>query len=140
MWAEHLAVALGRVGMNIGSARQRGSQLIVDGSLEAETLGDAALAVFGSVASTGLATILVALEIADRMDRDRHLAFPDLVGVAEIAASLGVSKSRASRLAGSRAFPLPIAKLSSGPVWVKATVDRWSTDWRRRPGRRRRAT
>jgi hypothetical protein len=140
IWAEHLAAALRHAGMNVRSARQHGRRFVIDGSLEADSLGDVAGVILGGVASTGLATILVAMEIADNAERDRQLAVPDLIGVAEIAVSLSVSKSRASRLARSRAFPLPVATLSSGPVWVRATVDKWALDWRRRSGRRRRPT
>jgi hypothetical protein len=60
---------------------------------------------------------------------------PDLVGVAEAAKLLGVSRQRISELAGQTAFPAPLAKLAAGPVWTTAAVKRFTDTWKRRPGR-----
>lgn len=63
---------------------------------------------------------------------------PTLLGVAELAARLGVSKARASELARLDGFPRPIARLASGPVWTEPSVSGHLETWRRRPGRPRR--
>jgi hypothetical protein len=60
---------------------------------------------------------------------------PRLLGVAELAECLGVTKQRASVLAKDSSFPRPFAVLASGPVWVESTVARYLTTWARRPGR-----
>ena len=62
---------------------------------------------------------------------------PDLIGVAELADMLDVSKQRASELARQSTFPQPIAQLASGPVWLEPTVQRFVSEWERRPGRPR---
>lgn len=51
-----------------------------------------------------------------------------LVGVAEIAALLGVSKQTVTNWKARKPdFPKPAADLRSGPVWVKDTVLEWAT-------------
>jgi hypothetical protein len=60
---------------------------------------------------------------------------PALLGVAELASYLGVSKQRASELARSAKFPQPAVTLASGPVWLETQVMRYVSDWERRPGR-----
>lgn len=61
--------------------------------------------------------------------------YPTLLGVAELADTLGVSRQRASELASSSRFPQPFTKLASGPVWDKHAVDAFIETWERRPGR-----
>jgi hypothetical protein len=134
-WAEHLATALAEAGLQLLSARHAGERLVFDAALPAPTLNDAARAVFKAVESTGLATSLGSLEIGDQRERVRRLAMPDVVGIAEIAAMFSVSRSRASRIARSSGFPLPLTTLSSGPIWVKSAVTGWSKGWRRHVGR-----
>lgn len=60
---------------------------------------------------------------------------PELIGVAELADMLKVSKQRASSLARAKSFPRPLAVLASGPVWARTTVLRFVNEWPRRPGR-----
>ncbi len=64
---------------------------------------------------------------------------PDLIGVAELASLLNVSKQRASELARRADFPAPRDILAAGPVWSRATVLRHVRVWKRQPGRPRRA-
>lgn len=74
-------------------------------------------------------------------DLDRSLGeanVPDLVGVAETAEILKVSRQRVSQLMRVRNFPRPFVILASGPVWKKSTITRHVGHWDRRPGRRRR--
>ncbi len=64
---------------------------------------------------------------------------PELVGVAEVAAELRISKTRVNELRGSPAFPEPVAHLKSGPVWTRPSLTRFLEGWERRPGRPRKA-
>ncbi len=62
---------------------------------------------------------LVEAEVLTATELDRQNALPslpELVGVAEVAELLKVSRQRASALARSESVPLPVAALSSGPV------------------------
>ncbi len=67
-------------------------------------------------------------------------SLPELVGIAEVAAMLGVTKQRASELAGQRNFPPPVVKLAAGPIWAAPTIRAFSENWARRPGRPRSKT
>jgi predicted DNA-binding transcriptional regulator AlpA len=58
---------------------------------------------------------------------------PDILGVAEVAAYLGVTKQRVSELAKQPTFPTPV-KLASGPVWDGNEIRAFRRIWRRRPG------
>jgi predicted DNA-binding transcriptional regulator AlpA len=64
-----------------------------------------------------------------------------LVGAAEVADLLGVSRQQAHRLIRRSDFPAPQARLRSGPVWFTDDVQRWAADHAdRRPGRPPRQT
>lgn len=81
---------------------------------------------------------IVRIEVETMGDLDRRLHesnVPALVGVAEVAQILKVSKQRASELARSADFPHPVAKLASGPVWLRSSISRHLVRWPRRPGR-----
>ncbi|MDQ3641791.1 MAG: helix-turn-helix domain-containing protein [Actinomycetota bacterium] len=60
-----------------------------------------------------------------------------LVGIAEIAEMLGVSRQRVGQLASSYDdFPAPVAELAAGRIWNRADVERWmAAHPDRRPGR-----
>jgi len=68
-------------------------------------------------------------------ERWLELAPDELVGVAEGAAILKVSKQRVSELRDRPGFPEPIAELASGPVWRLPTLKLFINQWRRKPGR-----
>ncbi|HYT80008.1 MAG TPA: hypothetical protein VEQ37_12285 [Actinomycetota bacterium] len=77
---------------------------------------------------------------AERAERDLDVpTYPDLVGVAEVADLLGVSKQRVSELRDSPRFPAPVSDLRSGPVWTRAAIERFVESWERKPGRPSRA-
>ena len=63
-------------------------------------------------------------------------SLPALVGTAEVAALLGVSRQRVSELSRAGHFPTPLATLASGPVWMEAAIARFAESWDRSPGRR----
>ena len=65
--------------------------------------------------------------------------YPDVVGVAEVARILGVSRQRVSELARSRRFPKALYELAAGPIWVKSTIEAFAARWERKPGRPRKA-
>ena len=75
----------------------------------------------------------------DVLDEDLERPnFPDLVGVSEIAASVGVSRQRVSQLSKRDDFPRPLVVLAAGPVWERHAVENFIEAWERRPGRPRR--
>lgn len=51
-----------------------------------------------------------------------------LMGTAEIAALLGVSRQRVLQLAAHPAFPAPVAVLSMGKVWQADDIRAWARE------------
>jgi predicted DNA-binding transcriptional regulator AlpA len=51
-----------------------------------------------------------------------------LMGVAEIADLLGVTRQRVTQLAKVNGFPQPTLRLAAGPVWESADVERWARE------------
>jgi predicted DNA-binding transcriptional regulator AlpA len=49
----------------------------------------------------------------------------NLVGVAEIADLLGVSRQRVDQLAERDDFPNPAAVLAAGRIWKRADIEAW---------------
>lgn len=85
----------------------------------------------------------VHIEAMTYAEHDAALArpgLPELVGVAEIADILDVSRQRASELQTRAGFPAPIAVLRSGPVWTRPSLTRFAESWTRTPGRPRKVT
>jgi predicted DNA-binding transcriptional regulator AlpA len=60
----------------------------------------------------------------------------DLVGVAEIAMELNISRGQVSRWALRDDFPAPVARLRMGPIWMRSDVQAWAKQ--RKPNGRRR--
>jgi prophage regulatory protein len=58
-----------------------------------------------------------------------------LVGLAEIAELLGVSKRTASRYVARADFPPPVAELAMGPIWLTEDVEKWVSGTPVRRGR-----
>jgi predicted DNA-binding transcriptional regulator AlpA len=56
-----------------------------------------------------------------------------LVGTAEIADMLGVSRQRVHQLTSREDFPKPVAVLASATIWERESVE----EWVRASGRRR---
>lgn len=61
----------------------------------------------------------------------------ELVGLAEIASMLGVSRQRVQEIAArDKLFPLPVAKVSGGgTLYMKSMIDTFNAHWTRTPGR-----
>ena len=87
---------------------------------------------------------IIAAEVETVEDLDRRLQdsnVPPLVGIAEVADVLGVSKQRASELSRQPSFPRPLAALAAGPIWDRFAIARFVERWpRRRTGRPKQAT
>lgn len=82
----------------------------------------------------------VELELAPDLDKQLlESNLPELVGVAEVAQILNVSKQRVSDLARSPDFPRPIEILAAGPIWKKSAILRHVGLWPRKPGRPRKS-
>jgi len=60
-----------------------------------------------------------------------------LVGVAEVAQLLGVTRQRVNRIVQTHAdFPAPEAELSAGRVWKTADIEAWAVRYRKRRERK----
>lgn len=55
----------------------------------------------------------------------------DLMGVAEIAVRLSVSKQRADQITRVKTFPKPVSELAAGRIWTRRAVERWISENRR---------
>lgn len=51
-----------------------------------------------------------------------------LMGIAEIADLLGVSRTRVHQLRKESALPDPYDSLAMGPVWLREDVERWARE------------
>lgn len=52
----------------------------------------------------------------------------ELMGVAEIAALLGVSRQYVNRLSNTPSFPPPAAVLSAGKIWKRDDIETWARE------------
>jgi predicted DNA-binding transcriptional regulator AlpA len=68
-------------------------------------------------------------------ERPKCLTVPELAGLAEVAAILGVSRQRVRELAERDDFPQPVAQLSGGAVYVKSAIEAFNNHWNRKSGR-----
>lgn len=85
---------------------------------------------------------VVDAEVATVDEHDRreeaNTVRAELVGLAEIAELLGITRQRVSEMHRDRKdFPMPVARLRSGPVWRKADLSTFADGWQRKPGRPR---
>jgi len=73
------------------------------------------------------------LEAMTFAEQDANLArpaFPELVGIKEIAETLAVSPQRAHQLTKRSNFPDPITRLAAGPIWTRPSLERFIDEWR----------
>jgi predicted DNA-binding transcriptional regulator AlpA len=64
------------------------------------------------------------------------IAVEQLVGAAEVAEILGVSRQRVTQLTSRPDFPAPVAVLAMGKVWTRDAVEAWAEARDKRLGRR----
>jgi predicted DNA-binding transcriptional regulator AlpA len=57
----------------------------------------------------------------------------DLVGVAEVAAMLNISRTQANRWTKRPDFPEPLARLRATPVWRAGDVKAWAEQEKPQP-------
>lgn len=121
-----------------GAAGGRPGEQRVDTTM---TVAAPTAAVAVSMATKRLARVvpgrLAGAEVMTTEEADRRLsepAVPELVGIAEVAELLEVTKQRASSLGRLAAFPRPVAKLATGPVWLRSDLTTFKGSWDRRPG------
>ena len=92
-----------------------------------------------AAAAAGLpAWPLARVEAQTEQELELELArpsFPPLLGVAELAERLEVSRQRAWTIAGRPDFPGPVARLKATPVWTADSVRRFLEIWPRKAGR-----
>lgn len=113
---------IARLGSHHGSASFGRGPILASFTVDARLVLQAtetALKVWNKAMDDGLAWSVVSLT-ARRADQPDDLpGLPKLLGVAEVAMRLDVSKQRAAELARAhRLFPPPLAELASGPVWT----------------------
>lgn len=73
--------------------------------------------------------------MAEQRERTTSVSVPELAGLAEVAAILGVSKQRVRELAERENFPPPVARLSGGAIYLKSAIEAFNDHWGRKPGR-----
>jgi hypothetical protein len=80
--------------------------------------------------------LAVAATVFDEYERRANEpTLPVLLGAAEIAHLLSVSRQRVHQLRAHVDFPAPVVEVSMGPLWDARAVERFAREWDRRPGR-----
>lgn len=67
--------------------------------------------------------------------RNREPVFPKVVGYAEIARMVGVSRQRAYKFPEIDTFPKPVIETSQGPLYSEAAVAAWAANRETKAGR-----
>lgn len=132
-------IGRGGVATTSRDGRRYGARFCVEAPGPVEALQQAMTVFRETAATAGLpAWDVVEVEVQTEAELERQNAqpsLPELVGVGEVAELLDVTRQRASALASTPGFPAPLVTLRAGPVWTRASVDRFVQSWRRRPGR-----
>lgn len=58
-----------------------------------------------------------------------------LVGAAEVADILGVTRQQVNRLSRREDFPEPVVVVKAGKIWKRRDIERWARNHPRHPGR-----
>lgn len=106
-------------------------------TLDATSLRQATTAALQAV-ETAADTKARGLEVLTTDEFDRELArpqIPPLVGNADIAEMLGVTRQRAAQLTDATGFPPAVAHIKAGPLRVRHQVEHWASTWTRKTGR-----
>ena len=81
--------------------------------------------------------ILLEAQTMEKLTADLQKSnYVEMVGVSEIAELFGVSRQRASQIAGRRDFPAPYAQLKAGPIWMRDSLNNVLGTWSRKSGPR----
>ena len=136
------ASAIGTSGTPTGTSVRVGGTITVAGPDIRLALRKAVRIIHHALLEIGLPSPwkVTRLEIMSVEEQECELArsnAPELVGLSELAAILGVSKQRVSELRRLDGFPHPLAQLAAGPVWARPMIQRFIDQWPRRPGRPR---
>jgi excisionase family DNA binding protein len=79
--------------------------------------------------------------VVEVMTEDEYLrrsdepTLPELLSAPEVADVLAVSRQRVHQLRSLRAFPKPLVELRTGPIWDARAIQRFASEWKRKPGR-----
>ena len=124
---------IGGVAGGMYGGRRLGSTVTIDASDAAAAVAKLeeriADLVPGEVASISAHTIREADRLLDQPP------FPELVGIAEVASLLDITRQRASALQTRADFPAPVQVLASGPVWRRDDLTNFELTWDRKSGR-----
>ena len=134
--SERIIDRLGRHHGSVSFGRGRIlASFIVDARLVLQAT-ETALKVWIKAMDDSLAWSIVSVT-ARRTDQPDDLpGLPKLLGVAEVALRLDVTKQRADELARAhRLFPPPLAELASGPVWTAWQIAAFQQSWTREADR-----
>jgi hypothetical protein len=78
-------------------------------------------------------------EVLTTDEQDLRLAeptLPELVGAADAAELLHVSRQRVHQLSTENPrFPKPVSHVKMGPLWTRASIEAFERAWERKPGR-----
>lgn len=113
----------------VASVQKRGATVAL--FVDADTVTDAITRAIGLVrdATTGTQGFeVVMIEAKTEQAFMAELAeplFPPMVGYAEIAEMLGVSRQRVHQLASKEGFPSPVIETRQGPLMLEAAVTEW---------------
>lgn len=85
--------------------------------------------------STGTLVSVSAQTEADYEAAAASPGIPAIVGAADVAQILGVSRQRVHQLAQTAGFPAPITRIKMGPLWDELAILTFDSRWERKPGR-----
>lgn len=80
----------------------------------------------------------IGVEALTTEEFDRRLnepQIPPLIGQAEMATKLGVSRQRMAQLVERHDFPPEVVRTLAGPLFIEAQFEAWAQSWERRNGR-----
>lgn len=135
---------IGRSGVVVAGEDLLGVDVTVHAADYREAVEKGMAAIRSAIRKAGVPrTVLVErleAQTSARTHRDLEIpTYPDMLGAAEVAELLGVSKQRVMELRDAGRLPEPISQLRAGPVWVRPAIERFVETWERKPGRPRKA-
>lgn len=121
----------------------QGDRLGASLAVDVDEIADAYPAARAAISAAVPAEIAAveSVKVATEQARDREVAeptIPELVGYAEIADIVGVSRQRARAFADLDDFPAAVVRTAAGPLRTRAAVESWAKHRRTAPGRPRR--